>query len=68
MKIELNKDLCIGCGLCEENLPEIFKTGNYTAELKKTEADEEYRKRLEETIEDCPAEAITILPSSEGSA
>lgn len=65
MKIKLDRELCIGCGLCEENIPELFKTGDYTAELKKEEAGEEFRKRLEETAEDCPAEAIEVSPSSE---
>ena len=68
MKIKLDKDLCIGCGLCEENLPEIFSTGDYTAELKNEEAGEELRTRLEETVEDCPAEAISISPPPESSS
>lgn len=60
MNIELDKNLCIGCGLCEENLPEIFKIGKYTAEIIKSEISEDYRKQIEEIIEDCPAEAIAI--------
>jgi ferredoxin len=60
MTIKLNKELCVGCGLCEENNPEIFKTGNYTAELKKTEVSDELRKQIEEIIEDCPVGAISI--------
>lgn len=59
MKIELDKNLCVGCGLCEENLPEVFKTGEYTAELKKNELSEDYRKKIEEIIEDCPTDAIS---------
>ena len=46
--------------MCEENLPEIFRVGDYTAELKKDEADEKLRSKIEEIIEDCPADAITI--------
>ena len=64
MKIKLDTDLCVGCGLCEENIPELFSTGDYTAELKKEEAAEELRKKLEETIEDCPAGAISISGTS----
>ena len=60
MTVKLDKELCIGCGLCEENLPEIFKTGDYTAELKKTDVPEHLEKELEDTIEDCPADAISI--------
>lgn len=64
MKIELDKDLCVGCGLCEENLPEIFKTGEYTAELKISEVDESFSDKLRETVEDCPVNAITISEKS----
>ena len=64
MKVKLDKELCIGCGLCEENLPEIFITGDYTAELKKTDVPDEMREKLEETIEDCPTDAISIDETS----
>jgi len=64
MKIELDTDLCAGCGLCEENVPEIFKTGEYTAELKTAEVDERLSQRVKETAEDCPADAITISEKS----
>jgi ferredoxin len=64
MTIELDKTLCVGCGLCEENVPEIFKTGEYTAELKTSEAEESLSKRLKETAEDCPVDAITIYEKS----
>lgn len=64
MKIELDTNLCVGCGLCEENVPEIFKTGEYTAELKQSEADDSLSQRLKETAEDCPVDAITISETS----
>ena len=60
MHIKLDKQLCVGCGLCEELVPEIFKTGDYTAELKKNEAEGELLNRTLEAAEDCPADAITI--------
>ncbi len=60
MEIILDKKLCVGCGLCEENMPEIFEIGDYTAELKKSSVEEELRAKIAEIIEDCPADAITI--------
>ena len=60
MTVKLDEELCAGCGLCEEIIPEIFKTGRYTAELRKSEVPEDFRKKLEEIIEDCPAGAISI--------
>ncbi|MBI9107994.1 MAG: ferredoxin [Spirochaetales bacterium] len=64
MTVELDADLCAGCGLCEENVSEIFKTGEYTAELKKTEVEEKLAQRVRETAEDCPTAAITIYEKS----
>ena len=60
MTVNLDSDRCAGCGLCEENVPELFRMNGYTAELKKAEAEGEILERVRETAEDCPAEAITI--------
>jgi ferredoxin len=60
MRVKLDKTICIGCGLCEENVPEIFRTGEYTAELKTDEIDDELVQQVRETTEDCPAGAVTI--------
>ncbi len=60
MNVKIDKNLCIGCGLCEENVPELFSTGEFTAELKKTPLTKELLERAAEAAEDCPAEAITI--------
>ncbi|MDC7226334.1 MAG: ferredoxin [Spirochaetales bacterium] len=64
MKVKLDKNLCVGCGLCEENLPEVFRTGDYTAELKKDELPDDMKTKIEEIIEDCPADAISISETS----
>ena len=60
MNIEIDKELCVGCGLCEENAPKVFKIGTYTAELRTNEIPGELESRIKETAEDCPANAITI--------
>ena len=60
MRVKLDKNLCIGCGLCEENVPGVFRIGEYTAELKADEVDDELVQQVRETMEDCPAGAITI--------
>lgn len=65
MKVKLDKKLCVGCGLCEENLPELFSTGDYTAELKDIEIPDELLKKIKETIEDCPTDAISISETSD---
>lgn len=61
MKACVDKDLCIGCGLCESISPAVFKMndeGNAEA------IDDELSKDLQNEAEDarlqCPVDAITI--------
>lgn len=61
--MSIDKNLCIGCGLCEENLPAVFAVGDYTAYLltPTTDAGEE----LVATAADCPTGAITLSKTTE---
>ena len=53
----INKDLCIGCGLCESIYPQVFKLGeNFKAEVVGQCGDE---KRCQEAIDSCPVGAIS---------
>jgi len=61
MKISINKEHCIGCGLCEELAPHIFEMGDYTAEVLKDITQEEDKQKIRDIIKDCPGEAVTIL-------
>ncbi|MDC7126332.1 MAG: ferredoxin [Spirochaetales bacterium] len=61
MKIEVDKNNCIGCGLCEENHPNFFKKENYTVRLKQTEIPEGLENEFKQTAEDCPVKAISIF-------
>ena len=56
-KPRVNKDLCIGCGLCETIYPEVFKLG----EDSKTEIVGvcEDEKKCQEAIDSCPVVAIS---------
>ncbi len=57
-KIEVNKDLCIGCGSCVAIDPDTFEFGDDGfAEAKKQEITDEVR----EAAEGCPSEAIQII-------
>jgi len=60
MKVILNKDLCVGCGLCEENIDSMFRMNGQTAELINDEVSEALLEEVRNTIEDCPAEAISL--------
>lgn len=60
----VDQDLCIGCGLCEETMPDVFRLGDYTVSVVATFVPEEQLPMLEIAARDCPVGAISILPGS----
>lgn len=59
MKVKVNKDLCIGCGLCEGICPKVFKMNeeNIAMVLVDTVPEEEM-ENVKEALECCPVSAI----------
>ncbi len=58
MKARVNKELCVGCGLCASMNPEVFQmdeNGLATA-VKETEDE----ALLQESIDNCPVSAISM--------
>ncbi len=56
-KIEVNKDVCIGCGSCVSIAEDTFTFGeDGLAEAKEQEITEEVR----DAAEACPTDAITL--------
>lgn len=60
MVVRVEQNRCIGCGLCEETIPEVFTIGDYTAIARDVPISEYLGVRLREMASDCPAEAIII--------
>jgi ferredoxin len=54
----VDKDACIGCGLCEETLPQLFSMGDFTA-YSDGVVGEDLLQRLLIAARDCPVEAIS---------
>jgi len=59
VKVKIDKELCTGCGLCEETCPDIFKLDEDIAIVAKTDYDEYDEECIQESVENCPSEAIT---------
>ena len=66
MKVTVDKDLCIGCGVCEGIAPELFSLENLpTAEVLLSFVPEDMREAARQAAADCPESAILV---EEGSA
>lgn len=61
MKATVDSDKCIGCGICEGIVPEVFSLLNEPyAEVLLDPVPEEYQEATREAAEECPEEAISI--------
>lgn len=60
-KIEIDKQACIGCGVCAATCPDFFEmSSDGKSNLKDGKAEVEYLACSKEAAESCPANAIHI--------
>ena len=61
MKVKVDQDLWIGCGVCESAVPEVFSLVNgTTAEVIVEEVPKKLKDEVRQTSKDCPVEAILV--------
>lgn len=61
MKTTVDADLCIGCGICEGIVPEVFSLMNEPhAEVLLDPVPEEFQDAVRDAAADCPESAISI--------
>ncbi|HOA21049.1 MAG TPA: ferredoxin [Anaerolineaceae bacterium] len=61
MKVSVDKDLCIGCGVCEGIAPTLFSLENApTAEVLLSPVPEAIQEAARQAAEDCPEGAILV--------
>ena len=58
--LAIQKDYCIGCGLCAKMLPEYYEMHNNKAEIIKTPEGDEALQAIQASVEKCPAKAIVF--------
>lgn len=58
--LEIQKDYCIGCGLCVKMLPEYYEMLNNKAVVRKSPEGENALIVINETINRCPSKAIIL--------
>ena len=65
-KVKVDQDLCIGCGVCESAVPEVFSLENgTTAEVIVEEVHKKLKDKVRQTSKDCPVETILIEDDEE---
>lgn len=61
MKVSIDKDLCTGCGLCVESVPEVFEMADDDVAIVKINTIKDALiDQVKEASEDCPGEAIIL--------
>lgn len=60
MRAIIDKETCIGCGLCPQICPEVFKMDEDKAVVYTDPVPEEFKEKSKEAAESCPVNAITI--------
>lgn len=62
--VKVDKDICIGCATCEGIAPDYFKIEDGLAHAIKDYSEED-ADLIEEAINNCPVQAISIVDGEE---
>ena len=60
MRVIIDEETCIGCGLCAETCPEVFEMKDDKATAKMDEVSDNLADACREAAEECPVEAIQV--------
>jgi len=60
MRVTVDEETCIGCGLCAETCPEVFEMDDDKARVKVDQVPDDVGDACREAVENCPVEAIYI--------
>ena len=60
MKVKIDAETCIGCGLCVETCPEVYKMQEDKAVVCVDIVPKEVEERCKKAVDECPVIAIII--------
>ncbi len=60
MKVSIDADACVGCGLCEGDAPDVFEMDGDKAVCKMSDVSPNLEKAVRDAVSNCPQEAIKL--------
>jgi ferredoxin len=60
MNVRIEADLCTACGLCTDDVPDVFKMGDDVAEVIKADVTGDLEDAVKDAVDSCPSEAIIV--------
>jgi len=60
MHVKIDPDLCTACGLCPDEVPEIFRMGDDVAEVITADVPPNLEADVKSAADDCPGSAIIV--------
>jgi len=60
MKVKIDADTCIGCGLCVSTCPEVYRMEDDKAIVIGSVVPKEAEESCKRAVEECPVTAIVI--------
>jgi ferredoxin len=60
MKVAVDKELCIGCAVCESVCPDVFEMRDTIAIVKAEIIPEAMEENVKQAVESCPVTAISV--------
>jgi ferredoxin len=61
MRVDVDLDLCQGHGVCQSEVPTVFRvTDDNIVEILDPNPPEDLRKNVEEAVKNCPTQALTL--------